>query len=100
MKYIDAEKLKEIIDKTWRELSDKNAKIGGGILDAEIYTYLSVLNLIDSLQQESIEEDLEKEIDRYWNQYSWQVQETPYTSIENCARHFYEFGLKAKKVTI
>ena len=64
MKYIDAEKLKEIINKTWRELSDKNVKIGGGILDAEIYTYLSVLNLIDSLQQESIEADLEKEIDK------------------------------------
>ena len=98
MKYIDAEKLKEIVDKTWRELSDKNAKIGGGILDAEIYTYLSVLNLIDSLQQESIEEDLEKEIDRYCESIqAWQVQEAPYTSLENCARHFYELGLNAKK---
>lgn len=98
MKYIDAEKLKEIIDKTWRELSDKNTKNGGGILDAEIYTYLSVLNVIDSLQQESIEVDLEKEIDKYCEPIqAWQIQEAPYTSLEKCAKHFFELGLKAKK---
>ena len=98
MKYIDAEKLKEIINKTWRELSDKNVKIGGGILDAEIYTYLSVLNLIDSLQQESIEADLEKEIDKYCKPIqAWQIQEAPYTSVEKCARYFFELGLKAQK---
>lgn len=52
MKYIDAEKLKELIDEKWKELADKNVKVGGGKWDAEISTYLSVLRLIDSLQQE------------------------------------------------
>jgi len=53
MKYIvDAGKLKELIDEKWRELADKNVKVGGGKWDAEISTYLSVLRLIDSLQQE------------------------------------------------
>ena len=53
MKYIvDAGKLKELIDEKWRELADKNVKVGGGKWDAEISAYLSVLRLIDSLQQE------------------------------------------------
>lgn len=60
MKYIDADKLKELIDEKWKELADKNVKIGGGKWDAEISTYLSVLRLIDSLQQEQPEVDLEK----------------------------------------
>ncbi len=52
MAYIDAEKLKELIDEKWKELADKNVKVGGGKWDAEISTYLSVLRLIDSLHQE------------------------------------------------
>lgn len=52
MKYIDAEKLKKLIDEKWKELADKNVKVGGGKWDAEISTYLSVLRIIVSLQQE------------------------------------------------
>ena len=60
MKYIDAEKLKKLIDEKWKELADKNVKVGGGKWDAEISTYLSVLRLIDSLQQEQPEVGLEE----------------------------------------
>lgn len=96
MKYIDAEKLKEITDKTWRELSDKNTKNGGGILDAEIYTYLSVLNVIDSLQQESIEVDLEKEIDNYLlNNADFFMKSNSEKTVKKLAKHFYELGIKA-----
>jgi len=52
MKYIDADKLKKLIDEKWKELADKGVKDGGGKYEIEIYTYLSVLRLIDSLQQE------------------------------------------------
>lgn len=52
MKYIDVDKLKKLINEKWQELADKNVKAGGGKWDAEISTYLSVLGLIDSLQQE------------------------------------------------
>ena len=58
--YIDAEKLKKLIDKKWKELADKNVKAGGGVWDIEISTYLSVLGLIESLEQERPEMDLEK----------------------------------------
>lgn len=51
-KYIEVEKLKKLINEKWRELADKNVKAGGGKWDAEISTYLSVLRLIDSLEQE------------------------------------------------
>lgn len=46
-KYIDADKLKAEIDKKWKELAEKNVKVGGGKWDAEISTYLSVLGLIE-----------------------------------------------------
>lgn len=49
----------------------------------------------DYIQKEQPEIDLEKEIDKYCEPIqAWQIQEAPYTSIENCARHFYELGRK------
>ena len=49
-------------------------------------------------QQEQPEVDLEKEIDRYCKPIqAWQIQEAPFTNLENCARHFYELGLNARK---
>lgn len=96
MKYIDADKLKELIDEKWKELADKNVKIGGGKWDAEISTYLSVLRLIDSLQQEQPEVDLEKELEDYVR------KEIPYGNggygdKMKIARHFYELGLNVRK---
>ena len=36
---------------------------------------------------------LEKEIDKYLEPIeAWQIQEAPFTSMENIARHFYELG--------
>lgn len=63
MKYIDADKLKKLIDEKWKELADKGVKVGGGKYEIEIYTYLSVLRLIDSLQQEQPGVDLEKTVE-------------------------------------
>ena len=69
MKYIDAEKLKELIDEKWKELADKNVKIGGGKYDIEISTYLSIRNLITSLQQEEPEVNLEEQMDSFYGMY-------------------------------
>lgn len=97
-KYIDADKLRTLLDEKWRELADKNVKIGGGKWDAEISTYLSVLTLIDSLQQEQSEVVWEKQLDE-WLKYG------PHTSYPWCtipdvikitAEHFYELGLNAR----
>lgn len=105
MKYINADKLKTLLDEKWKELADKNVKVGGGKWDAEISTYLSVLRLIDSLQQEQPEVDLEKEIQKLDNVYfdldGIAVAETTYylkvEDLKDIARHFYGLGLKERK---
>lgn len=59
---------------------------------------LSVINRIETLQQEQPEMDLEKEIDNYlYPIQPWEVMEEPFTSLEKCARHFYELVLNARK---
>ena len=99
-KYIDSEKLKKLIDEKWKELADKNVKVGGGKWDAEISTYLSVLRLINSLQQKHPEVDLEKEIEKYYyeNFAFISSSHTPTKDIlSDISIHFYELGLKARK---
>ena len=103
-KYIDAEKLKKLIDEKWKELANKNVKVGGGKWDIEISTYLSVLRLIESLEEEQPEVDLEKEIVRYTKEsllLPITHKITPMDIMESdwvkCAHHFYELGLKARK---
>ncbi len=104
MKYIDADKLKKLIDEKWKELADKGVKDGGGKYENEIYTYLSVLRLIDSLQQEQPEVDLEKEINGLDNAYFdldgiAVVGATHYITVEDLkdiARHFWNKGYNAR----
>lgn len=102
MKYIDAEKLKKLIDEKWKELADKNVKVGGGKWDAEISTYLSVLRIIDSLQQElpGIEEHgvpgrdyIPVEWVDVCEMYGrWKIvqQEQPEVDLEKASRNVYE----------
>ena len=100
MKYIDAEKLKELIDEKWKELADKNVKVGGGKWDAEISTYLSVLRLIDSLHQEQPEADLDREIIKYKVPFADDREYLNETTLDAIARHFAEWGaihLNARK---
>ena len=112
MKYIDADKLKKLIDEKWKELADKGVKDGGGKYEIEIYTYLSVLRLIDSFQQEQPEVDLEKEVEEFCLEYDsrkevWfdmtprdkKMLSTPTWSnfATNIARHFWNKGYNAGK---
>ena len=98
-KYIDVDKLKELIDEKWKELADKNVKVGGGKYDVEISTYLSVLRLIDSIQ---LEVDLKKEVRTYCcSSFRFNYDELNDSFYSNAfefddavelARHFYELG--------
>ena len=110
MKYFNVDKLKELIDEKWKELADKNVKIGGGKWDAEISTYLSVLSLIASLQQEQPEVDLERETvlnyahehyyyDKDFDGYGHGKFRPVFTrdDLIGFARHFYELGRNARK---
>ena len=92
MKYIDAEKLKAEIDKL-ESFSCISEEQDG------FYSAISRINdIIDSLQHEQLDVDLEKEIDNYLDTIqAWQIQEAPFTTMEKCARHFYELGFNARK---
>lgn len=64
--------------------------------DATIEGIDSLLKQVrKKFQQEQLEVDLEKEIDDYLEPIkAWQIQEAPFTSMENCARHFAKWGRK------
>ena len=108
MKYIDSEKLKELIDEKRKELADKNAKVGGGKWDAEIYTYLSVLSIIDSIQQNQSNIDLEEEITNQIRLLNGvhtlndgkQWWKGTYNELTYFAKYFYELGLKTQNSNI
>ena len=102
MKYIDANTLRVRItdlcananfyqQKAIEESNREDFVSSGG----EIYAYAKVLSLLDSFQQEQPEVDLEKEIDKYCEPIqAWQIQEAPFSSMDDCARHFAEWGRK------
>ena len=93
MKYIDADKLIAEIEERIALLKGVNSKgdYGKGSIDAD----MGILEYIKSLQQEQPEVDLEKEI----HEKSMELHTAPcYEELANFARHFYELGLKARKV--
>ena len=56
----------------------------------------SMLSFIDTLDVKKV--DLEKEFDNYTkNILACDVQFEPFTHLYNCAKYFFELGLKAQK---
>lgn len=54
------------------------------------------MNFLDTLEVKEV--DLEKEFDNYTKDImACDVQFEPFTQLYNCAKHFYELGLKAQK---
>jgi len=100
-KYIDAEKLIaeiERLDKVSKETMRSPSGVGLEFAFGISAGYADVLKLITSLQQEQPEADFEKEIVKYLMPIeAWQIQEAPFSSMANIARHFYELGLNARK---
>ncbi len=87
MKYIDAEKLEEEI-----ESISLNPQTSADYNDGRNDIKIMILDIIDSLHQDSSEMDLEKEIARVSkNEYF------DFTDWKSIARHFYELGLKSQK---
>ena len=106
-KYIDADRLKELLDAKYKEFTEKAKK------DCPLqYQYMAdgldiAEQFIDSLQQEQPEVDLEKEINieiSKWTCYEeigfgarYDAKPFDGRDIEKIARHFYELGLNARK---
>ena len=98
MKYIDAEKLKKIINNLYTETCISEEATG--FYDAIDKT----CDVIDSLQQEQQEVDLKKEIERYTEEIIHLPitnKRTPMDIMESdwvrCAHHFYKLGLNARR---
>lgn len=104
MKYIDAEKLKKIVEQA------KQRALKGAEVDEDMYcdgradAFGQVLLEIDSLQQDQPEVDLEKEIDSEWAKCNpideGMGDESALLVIEQfhyIAHHFYELGLNTRK---
>ena len=80
------------------------AEINKRIIDASInyighqrvWAYNDVKDIIDTLEVKGV--DLKKEFDNYTKDIlACDVQFEPFTHLYNCAKYFYELGLKAPK---
>lgn len=104
MKYIDADKLKKIVEQA------KQRALKGVEVDDDMYcdgradAFGEVLLEIDSLQQEQPEVDLEKEIKFFltnaikMNKGQWRGEyHIGEIGIRAIAHRFYELGLNARK---
>ena len=72
------------------------------VINAKISELTYLLSFIDSMQEEPINENLEEEIKRYFNEQpimtrSKGVDYKLIPSAEKIANHFFELGLKAQK---
>jgi hypothetical protein len=89
MKYIDVEKLKELLDAKYKEFREKGYRE-----DATYYYFADGLDvaeqLVDSLQQEQPEVNLEKELQAFLCNYDYEFDDDPVPF--DIATHFYELG--------
>lgn len=84
----------------WEKLPDADDDIATWTQDeakalGEYMAYESLLDFIDSLQQEQPEVDLEKEAENYWVDAGWSKVMT-LGKFKHIARHFYELGKNGK----
>lgn len=102
-KYIDAEKLKAVIKRQKHELELSIQSQGDYGQSCHIVAYDNILSLIASLQQEQPEVDLEEEMEKVGANWPFPASFDGYAKewvdglMEECAKHFYELGLNARK---
>lgn len=99
MKYIDADLLRKEIEKHIKEVKDAAERFTPnlGFFDAKLSGIYDVMGIIDSLQQEQQEEpvsdDLEDEMDRYFESMEVQEHENIFEdTFHRIAKHFAEWG--------
>lgn len=63
---------------------------------AQYEAFKSLFPYLDSLEVKEV--DMEEEFDNYANGIlACDIQFEPFTQLHNCAKHFFELGLKAQK---
>ena len=102
MKLIDKDKVAAEIERLisngqvkLQESQESNDHENYIVWSEHIATCIKVLSLIDTLEMKEV--DIEKEFDNYTKDIlACDVQYEPFTYLYNCAKYFYELGLKAK----
>ena len=73
-----------------------DSKEFAAIIGAQYYELINLVQYINTLEVKEV--DLKKEIDNYTkNILACDVQHEPFTHLYNCAKHFYELGINARK---
>lgn len=97
-KYIDADRLREMIAKQMESLPREVGR-GAGTITPKGYGMMQAFqimrSIIDSLQQEQPEAKLEKELQLFLRNYDYEFDDD--APAYDIAKHFYELGLKARK---
>ena len=85
---------KEIVVKTDRNNSTWVDSVS--MIDAKIDVLQHLLSFLDTLEVKEV--DLEKEVDKWYNNKApKEFENVLYSDIEKFAKHFFELGIKAQK---
>lgn len=96
MELIDKSALVVEIEKRFDEYSRSILRHYDACTEARASELGKILVILNTIEVKKV--DLEKEFDDYIkNIMDCDVQFEPFTRLYNCAKHFYELGLKAKK---
>lgn len=92
-KYISLNAIVAEIKRRISEVSQlEKASYEVGLFDA----YKNILSFLNTLEVKEV--DLDEEFDRYCdNLYLIDLENEPYAELFECAKHFFELGLKAQK---
>lgn len=90
--YIDKSAVIAEIDRELESISNASTNFALG----RKMELANILSFLDTLEVKEV--DLEKEFDNYAKDIlACDVQFEPFTHLYNCAKHFFELGLKAQK---
>ena len=83
----------ELIDKN--KLLEELKKLKQNLSASPIVVIEDVESLVESLDVKEV--DLEEEIDKWYDTAPDEFEKIHFEHIENCAKHFFELGLKARE---
>lgn len=97
-KYVDKSILEKEIKRQISAIDDcpklTNTQIA--VLEGDKVVLTKLLSFIDTLETREV--DFEEEFDKYANGIlACDIQFEPFTHLYNCAKHFFELGLKVQK---
>ena len=91
-KYIDKAKVVAEIESLFK----KAEKSSGEYQNGAIHTLITLKDKLDTIEVKDV--DLKKEFDDYTKNILFSdIQYEPFTHLYNCAKHFFELGLKTQK---